>query len=129
MKQIMYNDEIINVLEATGYDDGYYWDMNATIEFEGEIYSMYDGGSGSGYIPCCSAITKAPFDRLYGEEQGYIDEDEWEYLESAIVKLLNEFFDSGAETSWECMEDDDSWHMKVLVDGVEIETEDEDEES
>lgn len=129
MKQIMYNNETINVLEATGYNDGYYWDMNAEIEFRGETYSLYDAGSGSGYVPICSAIKKGALERLYGEEQYDIDEDEWDYFERSIVRLLNKFIESEAKTSWESMEDDDWWNMKVLVDGVEIETEDEDEES
>ena len=32
MKEFMYGDETVKVLEASGYNDGYYWDMNAKIE-------------------------------------------------------------------------------------------------
>ena len=120
MKQIMFDGEPINVLSATGYHDGYYWDMNATVEFRGNLYSMYDAGSGSGYIPNCCAIQKGPLDRLYGTEQGDIDEDEWDYLESTIEGLIYMFIVSGAEESFERLEDD-YFEATILVDGVEKE--------
>lgn len=119
MKEIMCEGEKITILEASGYHDGYYWDMNAMIEFRGETYQLYDAGSGSGYVSCCSAITKYVFDRLYGEEQGKIDEDDWDYVENTIIELLNNFIDSGADSSWESYEDDD-WHIHILVDGEEV---------
>lgn len=28
----------INVIKSSGYNDGYYWDMNATVIFNGNIY-------------------------------------------------------------------------------------------
>lgn len=121
MKQIMYNEEPINVLTAMGYNDGYYWDMNAVVEFRGDTYSMYDAGSGSGYIPNCRAIQKGLLYRLYGAEQDdVIDEDEWDYLEDAIYCLVYAFIESGAKTSWEQLEDDD-WNQKTLIDGIEKE--------
>ena len=124
MKEIMYDEnEKIKVLEASGYHDGYYWDMNAKIEFKGEIYSLFDAGSGSGYILCCSGITKCDFDRLYGEEQGEIEEDEWWYFERTIRRLLDNFIESGAKEKWEIQQDDD-WNDHILIDGVEVETED-----
>ena len=120
MKEIMYDEnEKIKVLEASGYYDGYYWDMNAKIEFRGETYSLFDAGSGSGYILCCSGITKCDFDRLYGEEQGEIEEDEWDYFESTIRRLLDNFIESGAKEKWEIQQDDD-WHDHILIDGVEV---------
>lgn len=124
MKEIMINGETVKVLEASGYNDGYYWDMNAVIEFRGERYSLYDAGSGSGYLTCCSGITKLPFDRLYGEEQGDVEEDDWDYFEGAISMLVFKFIDSGAKTSWE-IADDDYFDHHVLVDGIEQEDEEE----
>lgn len=121
MKEIMYDEnEKIKVLEASGYNDGYYWDMNAKIEFKGETYSLFDAGSGSGYILCCSGITKCDFDRLYGEEQGEIEEDEWWYFERTICRLLDNFIKSGAKEKWEIQQDDD-WNDHILIDGVEVE--------
>ena len=122
MKEIMYGDETVKVLAASGYNDGYYWDMNAKIEFKGETYSLFDAGSGSGYIPCCSGITKCDFDRLYGEEQHEIDESDWNYFEDTIRTLLSEFVESCAKESWESQEDDD-FDMHILIDGVEQEGE------
>ena len=115
MKEIMWGDEKITALKASGYNDGYYWDMNAKILYNGDLYQMYDAGSGSGYIPCHRAIMKGEFDRLYGEEQGQIDEDEdWDYLEDTIIVLLNNFIESGAESSWECY-NDDHWDTHILM--------------
>ena len=124
MKEIMFNNETIKVLHATGYHDGYYWDMNAKVEFGGETYQLYDAGSGSGYIPCCSGITKVPFDRLYGEEQGIIEEEDWDYFEDVIYDLLCKFINSGAKESWEVVETGWDDHH-VLIDGVEQKTEEE----
>lgn len=127
MREIMFGGETINVLEAAGYNDGYYWDMNAKIEFRGDTYRLLDGGSGSGWIPHCEVITKCDFERLYGEEQGEIDEYEWAYFERTIRNLLCKFIESGAEKSWECREYEDNWDTYVLVDGVKIEEGDEEE--
>lgn len=120
MKEIMFNNEPVKVLSATGYHDGYYWDMNAKVEFRGETYSMYDAGSYSGWIKPCSAVTKEPFERLYGAEQKTIelDNDEWEYVEGMICELLTKFIEFEAKTSWEVSGD---FKRHVLVDGVEIE--------
>lgn len=125
MREIMYGDEKITVLEATGYNDDYYWDMNAMIEFRGETYSLVDAGSGSGWIPHCEIITKCDLERLYGEEQHVIEEDEWDYFESTICRLLTSFLESGAKKSWECREYDDNWDTYVSVDGVEVKEEEE----
>ena len=122
MKEIMYGDETVKVLEATEYDDIHYWGMKAKIEFKGETYSLFDAGSGSGYDLCCSGITKCDFDRLYGEEQHEIDESDWDYFEDTIRTLLGEFIASCAKESWESQEDDD-FDMHILIDGVEQEGE------
>lgn len=106
MKEIMYGDETVKVLEASGYNDGYYWDMNAKIEFKGETYSLFDAGSGSGYMLCCSGITKS----------------DWDHFEDSVRTLLGEFIKSCAKESWESQEDDD-YHMHILIDGVEQEVE------
>lgn len=127
MKEIMFNNETVKVLEATGYNDGYYWDMNAVIEFRGEKYSVCDIGSGSGYIDCFSGITKEPFERLYGEEQGYVDEDEWDYFEGTIIMLLSNFIESGAKISWEFR--DDYCNTEELVDGLKQKNEENEEET
>lgn len=122
MKEIVYGDETVKVLAASGYNDGYYWDMNAKIEFKGETYSLFDVGSGSGYVLCCSGITKCDFDRLYGEEQYKIDESDWDAFEDSILFLLGRFVESCATESWESHDDDD-WHTHILIDGVEQERE------
>ena len=118
MKEIMYGDETVKVLAASGYNDGYYWDMNAKIEFKGETYSIFDVGSGSRYILCCRGITKCDFDRLYGEEQYKIDESDWDCFEDTILFLLGNFIESCATESWESQEDDE-WNTHILIDGVE----------
>lgn len=125
MKEIKFNGDTVKVFEATGFNDGYYWDMNAMIEFREKTYQLYDAGSGSGYVLCCSGITNIPFDRLYGEEQGEVEEHDWGYFENAIKHLLRMFIESGANTSW-TSQDDDHWNTHVFIDGVE-QKEDEEE--
>lgn len=123
MKEIMFGEEKITVLEASGYDDGYYWDMNATIMYDGDCYHLFNFGSGSRYIPCCSGIKKGTFDRLYGEEQISIDDDDnlWESIEAMIIELLDNFIHSGAESSWESQENDDwSCGTDILIDGEKV---------
>ena len=112
------NGKEIKVFEVTGYNDGYYWDMNAVVEYDGDIYHIVDCGSGSGYIPCSSGVVKGEFDRLYGEEQHEIDEDEVDYFANHIVTLLNAFIDSGAKKSWEIQ--DDFREMHVYIDGERV---------
>lgn len=108
----------IKVLEATGYNDGYYWDMNAVVEYDGDIYHIVDCGSGSGWIPCSSGVVKGEFDRLYGEEQHDIDEDELDYIRWPVVTLLNTFIDSGAKKSLEIQ--DDFLETRVYIDGEKV---------
>lgn len=70
------NEKPIKVLSASGYDDGYYWDMNATVEYDGFIYNIIDAGSGSGYITEMYSVIKGDFERLFGEEQKPLDTDD-----------------------------------------------------
>lgn len=113
------NGKEIKVLKATGYNDGYYWDMNAVVEYDGHIYHMMDCGSFSGYIPNASGVVKGEFDRLYGEEQHEFDEDKFGYFASTILMLLNVFIKSGAEKSWES-HDGDYFDTHVYIDGEEV---------
>lgn len=112
------NGKEIKVFEATGYNDDYYWDMHAVVEYDGDIYHIVDCGSGSGYIPCSSGVVKGEFDRLYGEEQHDIDEDEFDYSTNQIVTLLNAFIDSGAKKSLEIQ--NDFREMHVYIDGEKV---------
>lgn len=59
----------INVIESSGYNDGYYWDMNATVIFDGSIYTIIDGGSGSGWDLCYTGVKKGKLDRRYDHKQ------------------------------------------------------------
>ena len=117
----MINGKEIKVLEASGCHDGYYWDMNAVIEYDGDVYHVVDTGSFSGYIPCARGIVKGEFDRLYGETQ--IDFDDWsesDFLTSAIINLMDSFIRSGAKESLE-FSDDDNFHTRIYIDGKEVE--------
>ena len=117
------NEKPIKVLSASGYDDGYYWDMNATVEYDGFIYNIIDAGSGSGYITEMHSVIKGDFERLFGEEQKSLDTDNIDdinYFEEAIVTLLGRLFESGAKEKWEYFEDDDNYHTHIKIDGEEI---------
>ena len=120
------NEKPIKVLNASGYNDGYYWDMNAVVEYDGITYHILDAGSGSGWILTMQAVVKGDFERLFGEEQKEFDicsfdDYETEYFEKVIVTLLTKFLESGAKEKWECFDDDD-WNTHIKIDGEEIET-------
>lgn len=115
------NEKPIKVLSVSGYDDGYYWDMNAVVEYDGSTYNIIDAGSGSGWVAEMHAVIKGDFERLFGEEQTPLDTDDVDdinYFEETIVTLLGKFFESGAKEKWEYFEDDD-WHTHIKIDGEE----------
>ena len=115
------NEKPIKVLSASGYDDGYYWDMNAVVEYDGPTYHIIDAGSGSGWILMTQAVVKGDFERLFGENQDPLDAeyiDDIDYCENTIVTLLGRFFESGAKEKWESFDDDDC-HTHIKIDGEE----------
>ena len=115
------NEKPIKVLSASGYDDGYYWDMNAVVEYDGATYHIIDAGSYSGWILMTQAVIKGDFERLFGEKQEPLDVenvDDINYIENTIVTLLGKFFKSGAKEKWESFEDDD-WNIHIKIDGKE----------
>lgn len=121
--KLEYNGKPIKVLECGGYNDGYYWDMGAKVEYDGEIYTICDAGSGSGYIPNVSYISKGEVDRLYGEEQqdfSDLDDESIGYFCSCIGDFISQFFDSRATESYQEYEDD-SWDRFVCIDEGEPE--------
>ena len=59
----------INVIKSSGYNDGYYWDMNATVIFDGSLYTIIDSGSGSGWNLCYRGVKKGTLYRLFGHDQ------------------------------------------------------------
>ena len=122
MKEFMYGDETVKVLEATEYGDIHYWGMKAKIEFKGETYSLFGSNFYSGNILWRNFIAKCDFNRLYGEEQNEIDEAEWDYFKNVIRNLLGKFIDSCAKESWESYADI-CWNTHTLIDGVEQEEE------
>lgn len=123
-------EEEITVLSASGYHDGYYWDMSATILYNDVEYSIQDAGSGSGYVPHYSSISKDGPRKLVTLmqlcESEAIDEDDrndWEYIESTICDLLYDFLKHECKESLEYIEADDNWSLELHVDGQKIEEE------
>lgn len=108
----------INVIKSSGYNDGYYWDMNATVIFNGNIYTIIDSGSKSGWNLCYTGVKKGNLDRLYGHDQ-LEDLDELEDFIDEIPELLRKFINSGAKESWEDIQDED-FDYHISVDGKEI---------
>ena len=119
-------EEKANVIQAAGYNDGYYWEMSATVVFEDVEYSLQEAGSGSGYIPhyrSCSATGPKKLVSLMQlcENQDFEDnEDEWGYIEDAISCLMYDFFEYGCKESYEEVEGDDLWDIERRVDGKEV---------
>lgn len=108
----------INVIESSGYNDGYYWDMNATVIFDGNIYTIIDSGSWSGWYLCYTGVKKGKLDRLYGHEQ-LKNLDELKDFIDEIPKFLQKFINPGAKESWENIQDED-FDYHISVDGKEI---------
>ncbi len=108
----------INVIKSSGYNDGYYWDMNATVIFNGNIYTINDDGSTSGWDLCYRGVKKGKLDRLYGHEQ-LENFDELKDFIDEIPKLLRKFINSGAKESWEDIQDED-YNFHISVDGEEV---------
>lgn len=117
------DEKCINVVKSSGYNDGYYWDMNATVIFDGSLYTIIDSGSGSGYPLCYRAIKKGEIARLYGHEQ-LEDLDELEDFIDKIPYFLRKFINSGAKESWENIQDED-YDFHTSVDGKEVRIHDE----
>ena len=120
-ENLILNEKPIKVLSVSGYDDGYYWDMNAVVEYDGATYHIIDAGSYSGWILMTQAVVKGDFERLFGEKQEPLDVenvDDINYIENTIVTLLGKFFKSGAKEKWESFEDDD-WNIHIKIDGKE----------
>ena len=49
----------IKVFEASGYDDGYYWDQRVYFEYKNRYFAYMRMGSESGYIPNITGICYA----------------------------------------------------------------------
>lgn len=120
------NGKVVRVLNADGYDDGYYWDMTATVEIDGIEYTVQDAGSCSGYCPVFKSISKNGPCKLTGVELETVDEEcgDWDYICDAIKDIAESFFSYNAKESYEYCGDDYSTH----VDGVKVDTNEEGEE-
>lgn len=82
---------MIEIVNAEGYNDGYYWDYRVWFNCDGEPYTYIDGGSGSGYIPCFISIAKGHLELQKGaRDEKCIEEvvPDDEYLEEQVNRLL-----------------------------------------
>lgn len=130
MKEItLSNGKVVRVLEASGYHDGYYWDMCATVEIDGDEYYIQDAGSGSGYNPIFQSMSKNGPCKLTGVELTPVDEGDgdWGYIFGAIEDIAEAFFANNAKESYEYY-DDTYGDYSTHVDGVKIDSSDDEEE-
>ena len=119
------NGKVVRVLEAAGYNDGYYWDMDAVVEIEGKEYTVQEAGSGSGYIPIYESMSVNGPCKLTGVERTEIrDKGEEEYFMGAIKSIAESFFSYGATDSYEYC-DDTYGESSVHVDGKKIDSSEE----
>lgn len=121
------NGKVVRVLKADGYDDGYYWDMTATVEISGEEYTIQDAGSCSGYVPIFQSMSKNGPCKLTGVELEPVDEEcgDLDYIFSAIKDIAESFFANKAKTSYEYSDD---YCSSTHVDGVKVDTNEEEED-
>ena len=119
------NGKKVRVIEAGGYNDGYYWDMTATVEVDGIEYTVQDAGSSSGYYPMYESVSVNGPCKLTGVELEKIKEpyneysDDWNYIFNTIKEHMESFFDLGAKESYEYA-DDTYGNYSTHVDGVKV---------
>lgn len=83
---------MIEIVNAEGYNDGWYWDYRVWFYCDGEPYTYINGGSGSGYIPCFDSIAKGHLELQKGaRDEKCIEEvaPDYEYLEKQVKRLLD----------------------------------------
>lgn len=130
MKTIEYGDDKIYVKSASGYHDGYYWDMSATVVYKDVEYSIQDAGSGSGYVPTYSSISVDGPCKLCSimqlcESEELTEYDDWDYIERTILELMSCFEEYHCKKSYELIEGDHFWEEEIHVDGEKIDNEEE----
>ena len=118
------NGKVVRVLEASGYNDGYYWDMSATVEIDGDEYCIQDAGSGSGWIPIFQSMSKNGPCKLTGVELKPVDINkgnisDWDYIFDAIEEIAEAFFVNNAKVSYEHY-DDLSRDYSTYIDGIKV---------
>ena len=129
MNNIIKSDDIeIKVIKAVGFNDGYYWDMAATVEIDNKFYSIQDAGSGSGYVATfssCHLLTSDELNDLHlnkptGAELSEIDfdvdndDDDTEYIVDTIIANLSYFKSLNCKEGFEYYEADfygGEWHV------------------
>lgn len=111
------------IISGAGYNDGYYWEWSATVVFDDVEYSIQNAGSGSGYIPWYSSVSKGGPMKLVSLIQlceNHLDsmgEESSKELAEIVVRLMEEFFERGCEESLEKAGD---WGDEIRVDGKEV---------
>lgn len=83
---------MIKIVNAEGYNDGWYWDYRVWFYCDGEPYTYISGGSCSGYIPCFNSIAKGCLKLQKGARDekcinNVVPDDE--YLEKQVKRLLD----------------------------------------
>lgn len=129
------NGKVVRIIEACGYNDGYYWDMTATVEIDGTEYTVQDAGSGSGYVPMYESVSVNGPCKLTGVELEKIEEpcneddyiEDWNYIFGAIEYNVERFFELGAKESYEYY-DDTYGNYSTHVDGAKVSGSEEEEE-
>lgn len=95
---------MVKILKKEGYDDGYYWDRRIVFEYEGQIYTLIDVGSCSGYIPCYLSITYGDIseETLCAEE---LTADDVDIPEVKLIEMVEKLKESG-DSEWTFAEED-----------------------
>ena len=95
---------MINIIEVTGYDDGFYWDYRVYFEYDGNPYTYLCWGSGSGVTANYMGIRKGGERLPEGERwTSYVDEPKVD--EERLLKAVKLLLESGGD-EFEIEEDD-----------------------
>lgn len=82
---------MIEIINAEGYNDGWYWDYRIWFNCDGNPYTLVEAGSSSGYIPYFYSIAKGHLELQKGfRDEKCIEEvkPKDEYLKEWVEKLL-----------------------------------------
>jgi hypothetical protein len=82
---------MIEIVNAEGYNDGWYWDYRVWFNCDKKPYTYISGGSCSGYWPCIDSIAKGHLELQKGVRnekciKNVVPSDE--YLEEQVKRLL-----------------------------------------
>lgn len=110
MEETKKNKNGMEIIEESGYNDGYYWDMRCIFRYKGKTFEFVNVGSGSGYVPMFGGIAIVEDEMLKDWDPEFeIGIDDY-FSYDAIKEYADKLLESGKE-SIKLWDDDSYWDM------------------